>query len=339
MKAVTLIDCTLRDGGFINDWRFGNQAIKNIFGKLDKAGVDFIEIGYIRNDAPVDTDRTVFPHTLAVVEMLSSLERGNAKVSVLMDFGECSLENIHPREKTNIDLFRVTFKKHSISDVIPFLKEIHARGYDVAVQPVSVTSYSEDNMLQLIDRLNSLKLSSVAVVDTYGLMHWNETEKYFRLLDKNLAPGINLGYHAHNNFQMGYGNSLMLCTFPTERNIMIDASLYGMGKSAGNTNLELIAMHLNRTRNANYDLVSLIEGIDSEITKLRPEAPWGYSLKYYFAALHACQPNYADFVLERFPISVANEILAKMDTEKKLVFDKDYVQAISQSYKVRRKSK
>ena len=333
--TVKLLDCTLRDGGFVNDWKFGSRTIKNVVGKLADANVDFIEVGYLRDNAKSVSDSAQYPHTGALADALSEVNRKNSKLCAMVEFpgtsnlGTCSLENIGAQKESGIDYIRVMVNKNNNrSDVTQFFQEIRARGYGVCVQPVSVTSWSETDMLDLLKHLQPVDITQIAVVDTYGLLHWSEAEKYFRLLDDNLAPGVGLGFHAHNNFQMAYANSVMLTKFPTKRNIVIDASLYGMGKSAGNAHTELVAMYLNRTCGGNYGLVPIMEAIDSEIAELRPELPWGYSLQYYLAALHGCQPNYVEFLLGEIPLSAIDEILGSMDPSKKLTFCKEYIQGL-----------
>jgi len=333
MTTVKLLDCTLRDGGFVNDWQFGHQTVKNIIGKLADANVNFIEVGYLHDSAKADLDSTQYPHTKALWGAVSEMNRKNSKFSAMIDFGACSLENVGAQKESGIDTIRVTVKQtDGRDDIILFLKEIRARGYAVCVQPVSVTNWSETDMQNLLEHLQSVDIAQVAVVDTYGLLHWHEAEKYFRLLDDNLAPGVELGFHAHNNFQMAYSNSVMLTQFPTKRNIIIDASLYGMGKSAGNAHTELVAMYLNRVCGSNYDLVSLMEAIDSEIARLRPELPWGYSLQYYLAALHRCHPNYVKFLWGEIPLSVIDEILGSMEPSQKLTFCKEYAQSLANDH-------
>jgi 4-hydroxy 2-oxovalerate aldolase len=202
------------------------------------------------------------------------------------------------------------------------------------VNPVSVTSYSDEEMLELIKNINELSPDGVAIVDTYGLMHKHELLHYYDLLDKNLTAGTKIGYHAHNNFQLAYANSLELIALDSERELIIDSSLFGMGKSAGNTCTELVAMHLNENYGKSYDMYQLLEAIDVDISKEYAKKQWGYSLNHFVAASNDCHPDYVSALIEKKTLSVkaTNEILAKIDPPNKLTFNKALIEHIYTEY-------
>jgi len=290
---IRLLDCTLRDGGFINQWRFGREKICRIFNHLVTAGVETIEIGYLRDNVADDLDCTRYPHTDSVQKMRAGLDKKQSKIAAMIEFGTFSLDNLAPAAQTGIDLIRITVTKDNALDSLPFVTEVLARGYAVALQPVSVTAWDKDAVLELGRVFSSLPIASVAVVDTYGLLHWEQANPYFALLNAAFDERIALGYHGHNNFQMAYSNAIQLCGFPTNRDIVIDTSLFGMGKSAGNTPLELMAMYLNKAHGKQYDLTAMMDIIESDILPFYGQASWGYSLKNYRAALQGEQPDYA----------------------------------------------
>ena len=102
------------------------------------------------------------------------------------------------------------------------------------------------------------------MVDTYGLMHQDNLQDLFVTLpDANLLPEIAIGYHAHNNFQIGYANCITMMSQKTDRMMAVDGTIYGMGKSAGNAPIELIAMYLNDRYGSNYNISQFLEAIDS----------------------------------------------------------------------------
>ena len=113
-------------------------------------------------------------------------------------------------------------------------------GYKVFVQAVSITTYSDSDLLELAGLVNDLHPYAMSMVDTYGLLHQSNLYHIFEVLDANLKPDIRIGYHAHNNFQMGYANGIEMIEAKTDRDMLVDGSLYGMGKSAGNAPLELL---------------------------------------------------------------------------------------------------
>ena len=264
-KQVKLLDCTLRDGGYVNDWAFGHDNLVSIFERLADSGVDIIEVGFLDDRRPFDLNRSIMPDTESVEKIFGMLDRKNSMVVGMIDYGTCDISNIQPCSESYLDGIRVIFKKHLRKQALEYCAQIKALGYKVFAQLVSVTSYSDKEMLDLIRLANEVEPYAVSMVDTYGLMHQNNLSHYFDILDANLKPGINLGYHAHNNFQMGYANCIAMLAKNTDREILVDGSLYGMGKSAGNAPIELIAMHMNHVYGKQYKISQMLEAIDANV--------------------------------------------------------------------------
>ena len=202
------------------------------------------------------------------------------------------------------------------------------------VQAVSITSYSDRELLDLIDLVNALNPYALSMVDTYGLLHQSSLLHYFEILDHNLNPEIAIGYHSHNNFQMAYANSMEMLSKPVNRTVLVDASLYGMGKSAGNLPVELISMHMNLHYGKSYDTSQMLEAIDINIIPFFEKSPWGYSLFFYIAASNNCHPNYVKFLMDKHTLSLKslNVILGQIEPEKKLMYDKDYIENLYLNY-------
>ena len=112
MRNLYLLDCTLRDGGYVNDWEFGAGSIKSIFSRLDSAGVDSIEIGFIDDRRSYDPNRSIYPDTKSVEPIFEGMKKPNALVCAMIDYGTCKIENIAPKCESHIDGIRVIFKKH-----------------------------------------------------------------------------------------------------------------------------------------------------------------------------------------------------------------------------------
>lgn len=331
---IHLLDCTLRDGGYINDWNFGHDNLVSIFERIVGAGVEMVEIGFLDERRPFDLDRSIMPNTNCVEKIYGNLKRRQTMVVGMIDFGTCGLENVQSCEKSFLDGIRVIFKKHLREPALQFCKALKEKGYKVFVQLVSVTSYSDEEMMSLIRLANEVEPYAVSMVDTYGLMHQDHLLHYFGILNTYLKPEIMLGYHGHNNFQMGYANCIAMLSNKTERDMMVDGSLYGMGKGAGNVPIELIAMYMNHTFGKRYHISQLLEAIDVNITQFHPPVRWGYNMFYYLAASNHCHPNYVTYLLNKKTLSVksVNEVLAKLQGEKKLLYDKKYIEKLYAEY-------
>jgi len=330
MGEMKLLDCTLRDGGYVNDWKFGHNNIVSIFERIIDANVDIIEIGFLDDRRPFDMDRSIMPDTDSVQKIFGGLERKQAMVVGMIDFGTCDLKNIKPCSESYLDGIRVIFKKHKRVQALQYCSELKKMGYKVFAQLVSVTSYSDEEMMDLIRLANEVMPHAVSMVDTYGLMHQNNLKHYLQLLNENLAPEIGIGYHGHNNFQMGYANCIEMLSTKTDRSLLVDGSLYGMGKSAGNAPIELIAMYMNQSCGKNYHISQFLEAIDSNVMEFYKPSTWGYNMFYYLAASNDCHPSYVTYLMNKRTLSVKsiNEILGQLEGEKQLMYDKDYIEQL-----------
>lgn len=334
MSDIKLLDCTLRDGGYINDWKFGHDNLVSIFERLVDANLDIIEIGFLDERRPFDIDRSIMPDTDSVAAIYGKLDRKQAMVVGMIDYGTCGIEHIRPCEESFLDGIRVIFKKHLREPAFAFCRELKDMGYKVFAQLVSVTSYNDDEMMDAIRLANEIKPYALSMVDTYGLMHQNNLLHYYDLMDTCLDQEIGLGYHAHNNFQMGYANCIAMLNHKSERRLIVDGSIYGMGKSAGNAPLELIAMYMNNVLGKHYHISQILEAVDANISQFYRPATWGYNMFYYIAASNDCHPEYVAYLMNKRTLSVksVNEILGKLQRDKKLLYDGEYIEKLYVEY-------
>ena len=334
MNKVSLLDCTLRDGGYLNDWKFGKNTIVNIFERLVAARVDFIELGFINQNREYDPDRSIFPDVKSMTRTYGDLYRGDSMTVGMIDFGTLDISRVCPQSESCIDAIRVIFKKHKRKEAMEYVRQIKALGYKVFAQLVSITSYEDEELYDLIDMANDIMPFAVSMVDTYGLCHSDTLMHYAGVLDSRLDPSIELGYHSHNNFQLGYANCIELLLMQTERPVLVDGTIYGMGKSAGNCPLELLAMYLNERRGKNYSVSQILEACDSQIINFQKETPWGYSMFYFIAASNDCHPNYVSYLMKKRTLSVmqVNKILARIPLEKKLMYDESVIEKLYSDY-------
>ena len=331
-RKISLLDCTLRDGGYVNDWKFGHDNMVSVFERVVDAGTDIIEIGFLDERRPFDYDRSIMPDTDSVEKIYGDLDRKGTKVFGMIDYGTCGIDHIKPQSESYLDGIRVIFKKHLREQALLFCEELKKLGYIVFAQLVSVTAYSDEELLDLCRIANERKHDAVSMVDTYGLTHQKDLRHILEILDQNLEKNIAIGYHGHNNFQMGYANCQMVLAYSeeTDRDLLVDGSLYGMGKSAGNAPIELVAMHMNNEYGKNYHLSQYLEAIDANIMQFYQPATWGYSLFFFIAASNDCHPDYVKQLTNKHTLSIKQmtELLGKLQGEKKLLYDKDYMEKL-----------
>lgn len=330
MGNISLLDCTLRDGGYLNDWKFGNNNIVSIFERLVASKVEFIEIGFIDQSREYDPDRSIYPDVKSINKTMGALDSKDSLMVGMIDYGHCDIEAVCPKSESCLDAIRVIFKKGIRKEAMEYVAQIKALGYKVFAQLVSITSYSDEELLDLISIANEVKPYAVSMVDTYGLCHSDTLMHYCEILDRNLHPDISLGYHAHNNFQLGYANCIEMLSYKTDRSVLVDGTIFGMGKSAGNCPLELVAMYLNGRRGKHYDLDQILEAADANVLNFYRVNPWGYSLFFFIAASNDCHPNYVSYLMDKRTLSIKqiNEILKKLTGEKKLLYDEKLIESL-----------
>ena len=141
MRHIQLLDCTLRDGGYINDWEFGHNKLVSLFERIAQSGVEIIEVGFIDEKRPFDINRSIFPDTKSVRKIFGPVieKYSDAVMTVgMIDYGTCDISNIEDCEDSVLDGIRVIFKKHLMADAMQYCQELKAKGYKVCAQLVAV---------------------------------------------------------------------------------------------------------------------------------------------------------------------------------------------------------
>lgn len=332
---IKLLDCTLRDGGYLNDWEFGNSNIINIFERLVAAKVDIIETGFIDDRREYDPNRSIFPDTESINRTYGGLDKGKSIIVGMIDYGTCSIDHVQMQSECFLDGIRVIFKRAKMHEAIDFCRQIKSKGYKVFVQAVSITSYNDAQLSELIELVNDLEPYAFSLVDTYGLLHKGQLKHYYHFACEHLKKSIGIGYHAHNNFQLAYANCIELLEDPpTDRMLVVDGTLYGMGKSAGNTPIELLIMYMNEYKGTDYHNSQILEAIEVTMLDINRKIRWGYGFKFFVSASKDCHPNYVNYLMDMGKLSMksVSEILDRIEPEKKLLYDADYIKQLYFEY-------
>ncbi len=335
MRKIELLDCTLRDGGYLNDWEFGPNHLLSIYERLVDAGVEIVEVGFLDERRPFDAGRSIMPDTKSVAHIWECTTKKPPIVVGMIDYGTCKIENLQLCKDSYLDGIRVIFKKHLMYEAMEFCKQVKNLGYKVFSQLVSITSYDDEELLELVKLVNEVKPYAVSMVDTYGLLHPDDLLHYYEILDLHVCEEVKIGFHAHNNFQLAYANALAFIGKETNRDIVVDGTLHGMGKSAGNAPIELLAMRLNEKYGRNYLISSMLEAIEESIVGFREKSPWGYRMFFYLAAKNKCHPSYVSFFQQKGNLSVSqlDDLLSRINPEeKKLLYDKQVAEKLYADY-------
>jgi 4-hydroxy 2-oxovalerate aldolase len=320
---ICILDCTLRDGGYINNFQFGKNAIRKIIHQLTEANIDIVECGFLE-DGTYDDNTSVFNRVEAIRPFIPK-NRKNTMYVAMACYGEYSLSNLADYDGSSIDGIRVTFHYNEIEGALEYCKQIQKKGYKLFVQPVGTPSYSDEQLIALIHSVNEIHPFAFYLVDTLGLMDQDDVLRMFYLINHNLEIAINLGFHSHNNLQLSFSNCQLFVRLETTRKILLDSSIYGMGRGAGNLNTELIANYINKHKERKYVIESLLEVIDEFILHIREKFEWGYSVPYFLAAVNGCHPNYASYLSDKqtLPVKSISAILRMIQPDKRALFSKE----------------
>lgn len=323
MGKVYLLDCTLRDGGYINDWQFGESTIRNFGNKIALTGIEIFEVGFIKGNY-FDRNRSVFPDIQSISEMIQPKKPGLMYVGMLDLSAPVPIEKLVPYDGTSVDGLRVIFKKNRIEEAYDYCREVKKQGYTLFVQFVGTDAYSDKEFIEAIEKFNMLKPFAVSIVDSFGLIKRKHFLRLVSLADNNLDKTIALGYHAHNNLQQAFGSAEALVEMNLQRDICIDACVFGMGRGAGNLNLELFAEYMNENYGTQYRIEPMLEIMDEYLSDIYRDKFWGYSLPLYLSATTGCHPNYAIYLAEKDSLTVKafNELLRSIPSPEKQNFSK-----------------
>ena len=333
MGKLYLLDCTLRDGGYINDWEFGYNGILSIIKKLEQTGIEMIEVGFLKGDT-YNPDKTLFPSIESVKNVLTHKMSSITYVGMLDMSAPIPLTRITPNDGKSIDGIRVIFKKNKINEAYEACEYIKKAGYKLFVNFVSTDAYTDKEFIEGIERFNELNPDGITIVDTFGMIKRKDFKRLVAIADNNLDADTMLCYHAHNNLQQAFGNAEAMVEMNMSRDIVIDACVFGMGRGAGNLNLELFAEYMNDNYGKNYNISPMLEIMDEYLNQFYKTKFWGYSLPLYLSATHGCHPNYAIYLAEKNTLSekAFNELLNGISAEDKMVFSKDKAEAYYKGY-------
>lgn len=332
MNKITVLDCTLRDGGYVNNWDFGKESIISICKKLANAGIETIECGFISQTKVASENMSVY-RTPAEAELYLP-KCNNLSFAAMINFGEYNIDEFPKYNGGSLKAIRVAFHKNDMVDAIEFCKKIKQLGYDVYVQPMVTQNYTADELMFLINESNNFLPKAFYIVDSFGTMKKNEVLSIYNVIKENLSTSIAIGFHSHNNMQLSFSNAQELMKLDCNHEIIIDSSVYGMGRGAGNLCTELITKYINDNYYEKYDLIPILEIIDEHIMQIFIKTPWGYSVPFYIGSINNCHPNYALFLLDKQTLSVKDihKILSNMDEDKKVMFDKEYILKLYEEY-------
>lgn len=323
---ISLLDCTIRDGGYVNNWGFDKKMVREIYRALSKAGVDYVELGYHGTEKYFDPKnyglfRFSSPEDIAFV----CQGINGAAVSLMVDHGKYSVEDLKPYVGSQVKLIRLAFHKDKIREAMESAQAISDLGFKVSVNLMGFSSYTGSEKQEVLKILGNTRVDYAYVADTYGSMFPDQVAAFYKQLLE--LKHIKWGFHPHNNLQMGFANSLMALSAGAR---IIDSSVFGMGRGAGNLPTEIILSYLQQSRPEKYNVIPVLNLIDRYFVDLHRKYGWGYDLPYMISGIYGCHPDYAKNLVDRreYDIEEIWNILGVIKGRDPIGFKKELVDEI-----------
>lgn len=292
-KSYRLLDCTLRDGGHVNDFNFGFEKIKRISKGLVDTGLDIVELGFFRS-CDYDEDKTLFNKVTQAEKIVRDLEPKKTKFSMMIRPDWCDISLLDASDR--ISIIRFAFHKRDIDLVQAQAQRAISLGYEVYLNPVNITGYQDSEIVLMLEKLSSLKVSGVSIVDTFGCMNERDLYRLCELFSRNLDENTELGLHLHENLSLSFSLAQKFLEIrDPKRSVIVDSSTLGMGRIPGNLPTELMVEFLNTRYADSYCLSSVLQVASSEIKPIKAHFDWGYSPEYAVSAalgIHRTFPEY-----------------------------------------------
>ncbi len=276
-EDIKVFDCTIRDGGLVNNYHFSDAFVKAHYETCVAAGVDYMEIG--KNVSPTVMSVDEYgPWNFCKEEDIRRIVGNNdtdMKIAVMADIGRSLKEELIPKKDSVVDMIRIATYIHQIPAAIELIEDAHAKGYETTVNIMAISKSFDDELDEVLAQLSKTNVDVIYIADSFGSFYPEQikklTEKYLKVAQEN---GKKVGIHAHNNLQLAYANTLEAMIYGTS---FLDVTISGLGRGAGNCPLELLIGFL---KNPKYKLMPVLKFIEEFIVPLEKELDWGYSIPY-----------------------------------------------------------
>ena len=277
---IKVLDCTVRDGGLINQWQFSDDFVRKVFIALTQAGVDYMEIGYKSSEkyfSRSENGSWKFCSEDDLKRIVGDMEN-KMKLSAMADIGRIDYGDIPQKSDSAIDMIRVACYAKEVDKAISLAHHCMEKGYETTINLMAVSKVIAKDLDDALEDLSKSDVPVIYLVDSFGAMYSEQinflAKKYFAAL-----PGKGLGIHAHNNQQLAFANTIEGIVAGINH---LDATIYGMGRGAGNCPLELLLSFL---KNPKFDIRPIIEIIQEIFIPMKAKVEWGYHIPYMITGI------------------------------------------------------
>ncbi len=289
---IKVLDATLRDGGLVNNFRFTDEFVKDLYNANIKAGVDYMEFGY-KASTDIFKEEDFGKWKFCKEDDIRAIVGDNntdLKIAVMSDVGRTDYKrDIINRDDSVIDMIRTATYIHQIPTAIEMIEDAKEKGYEATVNVMAISKVNEEDLSNGLELLGKSGVDCIYLVDSFGSFY---PEQMSKLADRYLEIGAKynktIGIHAHNNQQLAFANTIEALTHGVS---LLDATVSGMGRGAGNCFMESL---LGFLKNPKYNLTPVMNFVEKHILKLKAEGVvWGYDIPYLLTGIMNAHPSSA----------------------------------------------
>jgi len=275
-EKIKVLDCTVRDGGLMNNHNFDLRFVREIYKALSEAGIDYMEIGYKNSRRlfnPKEYGKWKFCDDQDIREVIQGISSAT-KISVMVDVDRVDVDDILPKQDSPVDMIRVATYVKDVDKAIYLVNHFADKGYETTVNIMAISRALDNELTESLEQLEKeCKAQVIYIVDSFGSLY-QETTEFLIKKAKSILKTKEIGMHAHNNQQLAFSNTIEAVIHDAN---YIDGSIFGLGRAAGNCPTELI---LGFLKNPKYDIRPILDVISKEFIPLQKKIEWGYFIPY-----------------------------------------------------------
>ncbi|MFH1868207.1 MAG: aldolase catalytic domain-containing protein [Candidatus Omnitrophota bacterium] len=288
-EKIKVLDCTVRDGGLINNHDFDERFVREVYKALSEAGVDYIELGYKNSKelfSPKEFGLWKFCDDDVIKRIIDGIESG-AKISVMVDIGRVNIDHVKPASESPVDMIRVASYVKDIDKAIYMTNHFSDKGYETTINIMAISHEMGPELDEALYQIEQeSKVIAVYMVDSFGALY-QEPVEFLVKKARSILKTKEVGFHGHNHQQLAFGNTIEAIMHDAN---FLDGTVYGIGRAAGNCPLELLMGFL---KNPKFDIRPILDLISKEFIPLREKIEWGYIIPYAISGMMDEHPKAA----------------------------------------------
>jgi len=288
-EKIKVFDCTIRDGGLINNHDFESRFAREVYKALSAAGVDYMEIGYKNSKklfSPKEYGKWKFCDDEEIKRVIDGVKSA-MKLSIMVDVDRVDIEDVKPKKDSPVDMIRVACYVKDIDKAIFLANHFADKGYETTINIMAISHAPDNELTEALHQLEEeTKAGVIYIVDSFGALYQESVEFLVKKF-KGILKSKEIGMHAHNNQQLAFGNTIEAIIHDAN---YVDGTVYGLGRAAGNCPLELLIGFL---KNPKFDIRPILDLISKEFIPLREKIEWGYIIPYAITGILDVHPKAA----------------------------------------------